>query len=66
VPRHLDILAAAYAEEGNWAEAVATAERARSAAVTSHQEGLAPEIAKRCTLYRERQAYRAQEASRGH
>jgi tetratricopeptide (TPR) repeat protein len=66
VPRNLDILAAAYAEEGNWAEAVATAERARSAAVTSHQEGLASEIAKRCTLYRERQAYRAQEASRGH
>jgi tetratricopeptide (TPR) repeat protein len=61
VPRNLDILAAAYAEEADWTEALATAEKARSAAMSAHQGELAADVSKRIALYRDRQPYRAQE-----
>ncbi len=54
----LDTLAAAYAEAGRFAEAMATARQAEAAAVAQGQADLAEQIRQRLTLYGSRQPYR--------
>ena len=54
----LDALAAAYAANGQFAEAVTTAETALALARKSGPAALVPEIEKRLNLYRTRQPYR--------
>ena len=54
----LDTLAAAYAEAGQFAKAVETAERAIQLAQAAQQEKLAKDIRNRLKLYEAKQAYR--------
>jgi tetratricopeptide (TPR) repeat protein len=54
----LDTLAAAYAEAGNFDEAIATAERAIGAAESSGQQDLAAEIGARREMYMQNMPYR--------
>jgi tetratricopeptide (TPR) repeat protein len=63
-PRNLDILAAAYAADGDWDEAIATAEKARTSAAAAGQSELAKEIAGREQGYRAHRAYHADDAAR--
>jgi tetratricopeptide (TPR) repeat protein len=51
-PRHLDVLAAAYAEAGRFALAVRAAEEARTRAAAAGQTNLAAAISARLDLYR--------------
>ncbi len=55
----LDTLAAAYAAVGRFADAVATARRAKTAADAEQSSDLAREIAERLALYEQGQPYRA-------
>jgi spermidine synthase len=57
-PEALDTLAAAYAEAGNFTEAISSAERAAELARTSGRTDLAREIQQRLALYRQGQPYR--------
>jgi protein O-mannosyl-transferase len=57
-PNVLDTLAAAYAENGQFADAVATGERALAVAREGGHAELVPQIELRLQLYRERQPYR--------
>lgn len=59
-PRKLDILAAAYAERGDFARAVEMGERAASLAEEQRANDLATEIRGRVRLYRNGQPYRMQ------
>lgn len=63
-PRNFDILAAAYAENGDWEDAVATAEKARSLAVAAGQSDLAREVAQREEDYRAHRPYHGGDAAR--
>jgi tetratricopeptide (TPR) repeat protein len=54
----LDTLAAAYAEAGRFADAVATAERAHGLAKDAGEDGLARDIGARLALYQNRRAFR--------
>ncbi len=54
----LDILAAAFAESGRWAEAMTTAEQAIRLAAEANQSGLSGQIAARLLLYGQQQPYR--------
>jgi tetratricopeptide (TPR) repeat protein len=63
--KYLDALAAAYAEAGRFADAVATAEKALAAAESAKQTGLAQAIGNRLVLYREKRPFRESPAS-GH
>ncbi len=58
-PRLLDILAAAYAETGRFAEAVATAEKAGQLAGHAGQPGLAGDIKERLACYEKHEPFRA-------
>jgi tetratricopeptide (TPR) repeat protein len=60
--RCLDILAAAYAEHGDFADAVATARRAAALAVERGQTGLAKKIQDRLRMYERQEPYRQQSA----
>jgi protein O-mannosyl-transferase len=53
----LDTMAAAYAEAGRFAEAVATAQQAEISAVAAGQKELAGQIQRRLALYRANQSY---------
>jgi tetratricopeptide (TPR) repeat protein len=55
---YLDVLAAAYAEAGRFADAVAAAEKAAAAADTSGNPELARAVADRLALYRANQPFR--------
>jgi len=57
-PEPLDALAAAYAEAGNFAAAISTAQRAAELARAGGRTGLAREIQQRLALYRQGQPYR--------
>jgi protein O-mannosyl-transferase len=57
-PEALDTLAAAYAEAGNFSEAISTAQRAIELARASGRSDLAKEIQQRLALYRQGQPYR--------
>jgi protein O-mannosyl-transferase len=57
-PEPLDTLAAAYAEVGNFSEAISTAQRAVELARASGRSDLANEIQQRLALYRQGQPYR--------
>ncbi|MFW6124611.1 MAG: tetratricopeptide repeat protein [Pirellulales bacterium] len=57
-PQALDTLAAAFAEAGQFNEAVATAQRAIDLASQSGQEELASQIAERLAIYRDGRPYR--------
>ncbi len=57
-PRFLDTLAAAYAEIGQFSEAVSNAERALELARAGGNQALAEEIQARLALYRARQPFR--------
>ena len=57
-PRLLDILAAAYADAGRYAEAAATAREAIARANATGQSALATEISKRITFYASSQPWR--------
>jgi tetratricopeptide (TPR) repeat protein len=57
-PEPLDALAAAYAEAGNFPEAISTAERAAELARASGRTDLAAEIQQRLALYRQGRPYR--------
>jgi len=59
-PSSLDTLAAAYAEEGRFEEAVATAEKALDLARKQAREDLAGPIAERLSLYQAGRPYREQ------
>lgn len=50
-PNIVAILAAAYAEDGNFAQAVATARQARELALTDHQDELTEQLRERIKLY---------------
>jgi choline-sulfatase len=63
-PVMLDTLAAAYAAAGQFDQAVITAQEALSLAATSGPPGLAPEIAKRLELYRQKRPYREPDGRR--
>lgn len=54
----LDTLAAAYAEAGRFAEAVATAEEAVALAKSAQQPALADDIQSHLALYRAGKSYR--------
>ncbi|MHC4457477.1 MAG: tetratricopeptide repeat protein [Planctomycetota bacterium] len=54
----LDTLAAAYAEAGNFTEAVKTAQTALELAISSSQDSLAEKIRKRLQLYKAHKTYR--------
>jgi tetratricopeptide (TPR) repeat protein len=56
-PKALDVLAAAYAASGRFADAVATARQALALASAAGREGLAKEIAPRLRLYEQRQPF---------
>jgi tetratricopeptide (TPR) repeat protein len=58
VPEYLDTLAAAYAEAGRWAEAVAAADEAVALAQTAGKGELAAQIAARRERYRAGQPWR--------
>jgi tetratricopeptide (TPR) repeat protein len=58
-PGVLDVLAAAYAEVGKFAEATATARKAGAAAAAARQTGLAREINERLRLYEQGRPFRA-------
>ena len=57
-PRFLDTLAAAYAETGQFEEAIQTAQEAIEKALAKKQKSLAEEIKKRLKMYQSRQLYR--------
>ncbi len=57
-PRNLDVLAAAYAELGDFAQAISTARRALSLAEQSQQPAMAQHIAARLTSYSAARPYR--------
>jgi tetratricopeptide (TPR) repeat protein len=57
-PEALDTLAAAYAEAGNFPEAISTAQRALKLARASGRSDLAREIQQRLALYRQGRPYR--------
>jgi Tfp pilus assembly protein PilF len=57
-PNVLDTLAAAHAESGEFADAVANAERALALARSGNHSDLIPQIELRLDLYRHRQPYR--------
>jgi len=57
-PHHLDALAAAYAEERNFPEAIKTARQALELARLTGRTDLARAIEKRMSLYQQGQAYR--------
>lgn len=57
-PEPLDALAAAYAEAGNFPEAISTAQRAAELARARGRTDLAREIQQRTALYRQGQPYR--------
>jgi protein O-mannosyl-transferase len=57
-PNVLDTLAAAYAENGQFADAAATAERALTLARSGGHSDLIPQLELRLQLYRDRQPYR--------
>jgi tetratricopeptide (TPR) repeat protein len=57
-PEALDALAAAYAEAGNFAEAISTAQQAGELARAGGRADLAREIQQRLALYRQGQPYR--------
>jgi tetratricopeptide (TPR) repeat protein len=57
-PEPLDALAAAYAETGNFPEAISTAERAVELARAGGRTDLAGEIQERLALYRQGRPYR--------
>jgi len=57
-PEHLDTLAAAYAEDGNFPEAIGTAVKAIELASQAGRNDLAREIDRRRSLYQHAQAYR--------
>jgi len=57
-PRILDVLAAAYAEEGRFEDAASTAREALALAETEKKEHLAGEIRKRLHCYEARKAFR--------
>ena len=61
--RVLDTLAAAYAEKGQFADAVLTARRAESRASAENQPALADEIKLRVALYEEGKPFREREAA---
>jgi hypothetical protein len=54
----LDILAAAYAESGRFADAVETGNRAQGLAAQQGKRDLSAEIQARVVLYEEKAAYR--------
>jgi tetratricopeptide (TPR) repeat protein len=56
-PGTLDTLAAAYAEDGRFEDALATARKALTLAVSSGPPGLAEELRKRLRLYEKRQPF---------
>jgi tetratricopeptide (TPR) repeat protein len=56
--RFLGTLDAAYAEAGRFAEAIATAEKARELALAAGDKGIAAAAGQRLTLYRKQQPYR--------
>jgi tetratricopeptide (TPR) repeat protein len=58
-PIGLDTLAAAYAEQGRFEEAVSTAQNALSLAASANLSELLPEIRARLDLYQKQQPYRA-------
>jgi Flp pilus assembly protein TadD len=62
-PEYLDTLAAAYAEAGNFSEAVATAERALGLAETTAKAKLAEGLRARLTLYRRGAPFRERVAT---
>jgi Flp pilus assembly protein TadD len=57
-PRFIDTLAAAYAESGQFAEAVAAAQRAAALARKAGKEGEAEQFQARLELYRQEKPYR--------
>jgi tetratricopeptide (TPR) repeat protein len=57
-PEPLDVLAAAYAEAGNFSEAISTAQQAAELARASGRTDLAREIQQRLALYRQGRPYR--------
>ena len=61
-PSYLDALAAAYASDGQFSNAVVTAERAFTLANTRERIPLKQQIADRLNLYRAGQPYRAASA----
>jgi tetratricopeptide (TPR) repeat protein len=61
--RVLDTLAAAYAEKGQFADAVLTARRAESRASAENQPALADEIKLRVALYEEGKPFRERDAA---
>jgi Flp pilus assembly protein TadD len=62
-PRLLDTLAAAYAEKGQFADAVLTARRAQAQASQESQPALADEMGSRIALYEAEQPFRDRHAS---
>jgi tetratricopeptide (TPR) repeat protein len=62
-PRLLDTLAAAYAEKGQFADAVLTARRAQAQASQENQPALAHEIGSRIALYEAEQPFRDRHGS---
>ncbi|MCX8092124.1 MAG: tetratricopeptide repeat protein, partial [Verrucomicrobiae bacterium] len=62
-PEQLDTLAAAYAEAGDFASAVATAHKALEVAQRSGQDTLATGIATRLQLYAQRRPYREEHST---
>lgn len=62
-PTVLDVLAAAYASDGQFERAAATAERARWLALQGGQHALARDIEHRVNLYKRRRTYRTRPLS---
>ena len=62
-PRLLDTLAAAYAEKGQFADAVLTARRAQAQASQENQPALADEVGSRIALYEAEQPFRDRHGS---
>src|ERR1035441_4176377 len=65
-PRLLDTLAAAYAEKGQFADAVLTARRAQAQASQENQPALADEVGSRIALYEAEQPFRDRHGSPPH
>jgi len=61
-PIGLDTLAAAYAEQGRFEEAVSTAQNALSLAASANLSDLLPQIRARLELYQKQQPYRSKPA----
>jgi tetratricopeptide (TPR) repeat protein len=61
VPEMLDVLAAAYAETGQFSQAVGTAQRAYQLAKSNNRKNLMDQIQSRIDLYRSKQSYRSRD-----